>query len=737
MEHCYIHIRIVVFLLFAFSVTIVEARDADYYLLRGEQLYAQGRYLDALSMFEKYEQKAESEIEYNEFYLHRKAEANFRLARFEKALECYMKVLDTDADNVDYDFMKTLIFRCQNPSEYKALLMTIDSVKALAYASINIDTISRFFVNPVFAINTENSEFAAVEHDGKVFFSANTSHAGTREDYNTLQSYYEIYSVDEKSLKDNVSFGAKDYRMLSEGEREVADSIGRKTKVNLEKAFCNKYNDGPIAFSNNNAYITTNIYDASSGQYHLSISKVPYSERGKDKLSQKSQHYFGKYFAPADVGHITFSKDGKHACMVVKKLNSKTGGDLWFAEKRRDGSWGRPRIGNDNINTEQDEAFPYWADDNYLYYSTSGLPGMGGLDVYRVNMSDPNSKPQNLGVGVNTPYDDFALTLNSDGDGYLTSNRAGGQGEDDIYSLALKRGNVKVVLEGSIEAVENPMFSLRNKLNEDIDTFNIKEYPTYVFSHLPYGEYDLNHGVPVDSTYQHLSLYEDTMYVYLNFGGGIQMDSLPIAFTNFCFDCDGMGGINDDQFKRMVEFLKAFPEIRVCLTGNTDMFGSDTYNDALGMRRAEIMERWLREEGVVNQIIKSSNGKRKLISLTDHLLNRRVDVEFYWPGDTVKIMNITNDNRLENDLVLSYDKAEEFDKPIQPGYYILVYRANHYMDVAECARRFGVGEGIDVFLHSTQSDVFNYYLDVPFENVLEAQEVIESLELKAKVVFLP
>ncbi len=719
----------------------MQARQSKYFRLRGDQMYLEGRYLEALEMFDKYEKRHPDEIAYDETYLHRKAEVNFKLGRFDEALHAYSLVLDTDPEHVNYSFLKGLIYRSSEPDDFSHLLAIIDSVEQDVYVDYNFsDTVKSFTVEPFYALNTEYSEFGAVDFKGRIYFSSITDRRFSKKDINTELTHYDIYSVDHSQAYHLIDFDGRNYGMLDSLEKRAVDSARNTLEYRYENRLNTRYNDGPITFfSNDVAFVTSNEVHKKreEGTYNLTLNEVSISGDSTKAFEDKAEHYLGRYFSPADVGQITFSPDRLKACMAVKMKKSPTQSDLWFADLAQDSTWGVPYLAGDTINTEYDELFPFWAQDNYLYYSTDGLMGIGGLDVFRIDMSDDATLPHNVGLGVNSSYDDFAFSMDSIGEGYLTSNRAGGRGADDIYTVAMNYGYIRVVLLGDTSWVDNPNFELNaSRNNESVDSLNVKIDTSYLTKVLPYGEYDLIHSFPVDSLYEHIALYEDTVTVYVPFTQ-IPPDTLPVRFTNWCFDCDGMDEINADKFKRVVAFLLAFPEIELVVTGNTDMFGTHKYNDALGMRRADIMERWLREAGVVNPVIKATNGKRSLISDSDHRLNRRVDLELYWPGDANKIIFVSNDDeRLDRDVVIEYDDAKKFDTPFVPGFYIMVFTSRYHIEEEECAEKYGLGDAIDILLHSEHWNKFDYYLDVPFDSAIEAYDLIESLGLRGKIVYL-
>jgi len=103
--------------------------------------------------------------------------------------------------------------------------------------------------------------------------------------------------------------------------------------------------------------------------------------------------------------------------------------------------WSKPKNAGKNINTSGDERYPFIHADGTLYFSSTGLQGYGGMDIYK---SVPNKlgefgKPENLGMQFNSPTDDFGFYLDDNySKGYFSSDKTGGDGSDDIYSFEYK-----------------------------------------------------------------------------------------------------------------------------------------------------------------------------------------------------------------------------------------------------------------------------------------------------------
>ena len=107
----------------------------------------------------------------------------------------------------------------------------------------------------------------------------------------------------------------------------------------------------------------------------------------------------------------------------------------------REGAWQTPENLGPQINTEGNELFPFIHQDKQLYFASNGHGGLGGLDVFGIDFSLGNTaKVVNVGVPLNSQFDDFGVIFNSAGtEGYFSSNRPGGKGNDDVYAFTASR----------------------------------------------------------------------------------------------------------------------------------------------------------------------------------------------------------------------------------------------------------------------------------------------------------
>jgi len=216
-----------------------------------------------------------------------------------------------------------------------------------------------------------------------------------------------------------------------------------------------KFNDGPICFSKDFSMVYFTRNNASKnelskeGTYKLKLLEATMDENGFSMV--KSLPFNNNDF---NFAHPSLSFDGYVLYFSSDMEGGKGGMDIYMCRKDSSGSWGMPVNMGDKINTAGNEVFPFISSNNTLYFSSNGLDGMGGLDIYETKLqADMPTKVYNIGEPVNSKNDDFGMFLMEDNKyGYISSNRKLGGLDDDIYQLQIlreiKRGKeVKIMVK--------------------------------------------------------------------------------------------------------------------------------------------------------------------------------------------------------------------------------------------------------------------------------------------------
>jgi len=239
----------------------------------------------------------------------------------------------------------------------------------------------------------------------------------------------------------------KKYYFIYEASPDV---IGYKMKL-FANYLQNKFNDGPVCFSKDgktmfltrNNVVKNKAIKGLNGDVVFNLYEAAYDDNTK-KFGALQPFPFNS--SEYNTGHPAISPDGTKLYFTSDMPGGQGGMDLWVASKAN-GTWMNPVNLGPEINTPGNEAFPYVSEDGTLYFSSNGLPGIGGLDIFNVNLNEqgmPSGKPQNMGAPLNSMNDDFGITFNPDSPkGYLSSNRKNMNIDDDIYEFTVNKPEKK------------------------------------------------------------------------------------------------------------------------------------------------------------------------------------------------------------------------------------------------------------------------------------------------------
>ncbi len=223
---------------------------------------------------------------------------------------------------------------------------------------------------------------------------------------------------------------------------------GRPEKFNSD--INSKYHDAVVTFSKDQStvFFTRNNYlNGKAGADDQGIMRLKIytaKKKGNGWGSDESLPFNSDEYSCA---HPSLTAEGNKLYFVSDMPGGFGGMDLYVSELEN-GRWGPPMNMGPNINTEGNELFPHVHKSGRLYFSSDGQLGLGGLDIYYVDAQEGGqawSTPENIGSPVNSKDDDFGFTLSDEGTcGFLSSDRQGGSGRDDIYSFTKTAMPIKV-----------------------------------------------------------------------------------------------------------------------------------------------------------------------------------------------------------------------------------------------------------------------------------------------------
>ncbi len=183
----------------------------------------------------------------------------------------------------------------------------------------------------------------------------------------------------------------------------------------------------------------------------------------------------------------TIAPDGNDIYFTSDRPGGYGGRDLYRIRRLPNGQWSLPLNLGPTINTAYDEDAPFMhSDGTTLFFSSNGHNTMGGYDIFKSQLVDPDmngwTRPENLGAPLNTVNDDIYFCLSEDGQtGYFSSEREGGLGGQDIYCVEFPSSQIDylvyrgVVTDASEEPVKARLTLVTSPQSEPVGVYNTNE----------------------------------------------------------------------------------------------------------------------------------------------------------------------------------------------------------------------------------------------------------------------
>jgi peptidoglycan-associated lipoprotein len=465
-------------------------------------------------------------------------------------------------------------------------LKTNKLIKSCKFAikTINEKTIYSFLNEK--NINTSFSEYGlGLINDKLIFASTRIDENASRIDTYTGQGFSDFY---ESNFKNN----------------QWTSATKAKGEINT------KFNEGSISIDNNMHayYMQCNV---EKGKKDLcNIVKVQYDIKRNSWSNPTSLNINSNGHS---VGHPALTKNSKTLYFISDMPGGKGGKDIWRTTLI-DNNWSEP-LNLTELNTEGNEMFPYLSGDSILYFSSDGIIGMGGLDLFksRILSDGKYETPQNLKTPFNSSADDFSIVFIDKENGLFCSNRTGGIGDDDIYSFKLKPiiisvvgnvtdkinnkpiNNVLVTIKGSDGSVLTT--ETDSKGNYKIET--LKSNVKYIISLSKDGYF---------GDARNLNIEDEKFSKEFSKASGhnfdftlIKMTKKEIEIPNIYYDFDSAILKEDSrkELNKLVVILKETPTVSIVINSHTDEQGSEEYNLKLSEKRAQAVVDYLISQGIL------------------------------------------------------------------------------------------------------------------------------------------
>lgn len=329
--------------------------------------------------------------------------------------EYYFRYIQTLKTAGDYPEAHLVLKKyLQSNSDSEALLRLDKEIEELE----NVSAIGNRFEIKSLTINTKFSEFGGVIKDSLFLFAAVKS---------------------KKELLNKV------YQWNSENylDMKAIPLQNLKTGDSITASFSNEIN---TAMHEANAVFTK---DGKTMYFTRNNFKKGKRAKNKQKISKlqiyRAELVDGKW---TNITSLPFNNDDystEHPALSVDEKTLFFASDMpgtlgsfdIFSVAINNGTYEQPKNLGAGVNTSKKEQFPFVSTDNKLYFSSNGHFGYGMMDVFVSEIKgEMFSRPLNVGLPVNSGYDDFAFYINGQTKlGYFSSNRLDGKGSDDIYEL--------------------------------------------------------------------------------------------------------------------------------------------------------------------------------------------------------------------------------------------------------------------------------------------------------------
>jgi outer membrane protein OmpA-like peptidoglycan-associated protein/tetratricopeptide (TPR) repeat protein len=295
--------------------------------------------------------------------------------------------------------------------------------------------------------------------------------------------------------------------------------------------------------------------------------------------------------------------------------------DLYVSRMMANGKWSEAVNLGPNINTAGDETGPYMhADNQTLYFTSSGHPGYGGEDIYMAKRTEEGfAKPYNLGFPINTIHNESTLTVTADGSkAYYASDREDSRGGMDIYHFDMKpsirpmpttwvQGKVYDTVTGKGISAVVELIDLESK--RVVSQVETEADGTYLTT-LPYGKtyaFNVNkkgylfHSARFTLTDSFRQTHFEMDIPLKPFATGSK-----IILQNILFETGKSDLLSESlvELEKLVRLMNDNPAIIIQISGHTDSIGKAADNIALSTARAQSVVNYLIKKGIASARLK-------------------------------------------------------------------------------------------------------------------------------------
>ncbi|HXH98960.1 MAG TPA: OmpA family protein [Sphingobacteriaceae bacterium] len=498
------------------------------------------------------------------------------------------------------------------------------------------------------ALNTEYAEFSPVKfNNGFIFVSDRWFSQGTA-----------------KKEKEKTVYGWTGNPYLKLYFADMTNPIAPKISI-LPQQINNEFHNATAVLTANYDTIfftRTEINTNTNNKLTVGKKSIFFSKRVNDTWSGPQRISLAGH-ANSSIQHPALSPGGDVLYFASNKPGGLGGMDIYASKKSMDGVWGMPVNCGPNINTEEDEVFPYVHENGKFYFSSKGHVGMGGLDVLSSTGAYNEFSPaENLKFPMNSSKDDFGILFTDSHSGYISSNRKGSRGLDDIYHFTTALGALPIAAEVPGQNQKKAInFSVEGEVMESLSGLPMKNIAIHLFNQ-DTGEkettrsneegkfrFDLNSNMDYvvrgdreeyfskqEGEISTKNLSEPTIFT-VKFELAKAQEAYLVRLNNIYYNFNKWDIRKDakTELNRVTNFARTMSDVKIELRSHTDSRGSAAFNLNLSQKRAQSAVNYLLMKGINStNLVAVGLGENELLNRCDnngrcskkaHQLNRRTE----------------------------------------------------------------------------------------------------------------
>lgn len=567
-------------------------------------------------------------------------------AKYEEAANVYKKLAETYPDETAPDYYFRYAQSLKTLGDYEGSSQIMAKFKEITAAGDETNRYDEDYLDKIeensgryniksFEYNSKYSDFAASFYKQGLIFSSDRDTGNLARYRHTWNSkdFLDLYKVNADSISNNAVV-----KLEGEVNTRLHESTSAVTEDGTTMYFTRNNFIGGKKYKDQKGVIRLKIYSAEliNGEW-TNIIELPFNN---DSYS---------------VAHPVLSPDEKKLYFVSDMPGSVGESDIFMTEIIGDGTYGPIVNLGKNINTQARETFPFITKDGVLYFSSDGHQGLGGLDVFatKIAFGNFNEPVVNVGKPVNGNHDDFAFIMNNETkEGYFSSNRTGGMGEDDIYKFVESEPLVLDCLQDvtgtvrdriSNEVLVGATVKIIDEENNEVSSTITDSKGNYVLAldcakgnfvrasrdgYVPAEEYlNKSYGKP-----RIVDFYLERDVVTGGFGDDL---AKLLQLSTIYFDLNKYN-IRPDaeiEIQKVIVAMEKYPSLKIKVNSHTDSRGNDAYNLWLSQKRAQSTVNYMISKGIsADRLQGEGYGETRLVndcvngvpcSRDKHQLNRR------------------------------------------------------------------------------------------------------------------